>query len=236
MKTTKTNQRSRAVGILGLLALVGVVGCYPLTAVDADPSKHSETPSVEAIDDMTTASHRVAALKAVSPPELSPAGNQTTYYDVCANLPDWQRPDETVHIDQLGTMPRFGEAIQNEPYRELLAQFRSYRILSFTTYGLSARFEPIYLTGLGSTIEAMDSCYEDEQPGQINRGVLAEVWLFGYEPVQLGWHDERYILTVNPIDEGFQVIQFRRLENFSQLPLTTQTIDGRPILVHSGDW
>ena len=234
MNTTKTNQRSRAEKILSLLALVGVVGCYPLTNVDAEPSERAETASVEVLD-MTAAPPRTAALKTVSTPALSFAGNQATY-DVCANLPGWQRPDESIHRDQLEAMPRFGEAIQNEPYRELLAQFRSYRVLSFTTYGLSARFEPIYLTGLGSTIEAMDPCYEDEQPEQINRGVLAEVWLFGYEPVQLGWHDERYILTVNPIDKGFQVIQFRRLENFSQLPLSTQTIDGSPILVHSGDW
>lgn len=156
--------------------------------------------------------------------------------EVCAELVDWQRSPEGSHIKQLQEMPRYGSAIDSEPLKGLLEKFWNHEILSFTTYGLSARTEPIYLSGIWTALDSLWSCYDGDQPEAINRGELAEVWLIHHRVVDLQWSEGRYTLTVEPGERGLQLIQFDRQEQEASLPLTVVTAAGDPVEAISGDW
>ncbi|MBD0335550.1 MAG: hypothetical protein ICV62_08675 [Cyanobacteria bacterium Co-bin13] len=157
-------------------------------------------------------------------------------FEVCADLPGWQRSPETAHLKELQEMPRYGSAIESEPLKSLLQDFWSHQVFSFTTYGLSARTEPIYLSGVWTALDDIWSCYDGSQPEQINNGDRAEVWLINHQAVDLQWSEGRYLLTVEPSGSGLQLIQFDRQESSAALPLVVVTTGGETIEVLSGDW
>lgn len=167
------------------------------------------------------------ASKAVAP--------RTTGYSVCAHVADWEQPEEGTHIRQLEALPRYGEAIHQPPLNAMLADFRSSQVISFTTYGLSARFEPLYLTGIWTAIDDMESCYSNGQPARISNGELGETWLIGYGVTNLIWSDGAYQLSVEPAD-GLQIVQFERHESLDILPMQVSTETGTPVEVIAGDW
>lgn len=156
--------------------------------------------------------------------------------EVCAELPDWERSPEVAHIKQLQEMPRYGSAIDSEPLKGLLEKFWRHEIFSFTTYGLSARTEPIYFSGVWTALDSLWSCYDGDQPEAINQGDLAEVWLIHHRVVDLQWSEGHYTLTVEPGDRGLQLIQFNRQEQNASLPLTVVTVTGESVEAISGDW
>lgn len=162
--------------------------------------------------------------------------NQSISFEVCANLPTWERSPKSVHLKQLQEMPRYGSALNDEPMRSLLADFWDHQVISFTTYGLSARTEPLYFSGVWTALEGTSVCYESNQPEQINAGSLAEVWLINHRLVDLQWENGHYTMTVEPTERGLQVVQFSRQESAPNLALDVVTPEGRSIEPFSGDW
>ncbi|WP_035989378.1 hypothetical protein [Leptolyngbya sp. KIOST-1] len=170
-------------------------------------------------------------------PEALQAQNlETIASDVCVNLPDWQRPSDLTQRKQLEAMPMYGMALQSDPLAEMAKTWWSHNVFSFTTYGLSARTDPLYLSGVWTALDNTWDCYSADQPEQINRGDLAEMWLLHHRLVDLVWQDDQYLATVEPMDSGLQLVQFPRREQGQGLPLSIVTTTGQALAVMSGDW
>ena len=163
-------------------------------------------------------------------------GVQDIEFDVCSQSPDWVRLTGAEQLKQLRENPRYGAAIEAEPLKSLSQNFWTHQAISFTTYGLSARIEPLYFSGLWPISETFSTCYEDGRAQQINAGQLAEVWVMGHQPETVQWDGERYVMTVQPTEDGVQLIQFPRQETHPSLPLAIVTQDGGEVSVMSGDW
>ncbi len=166
----------------------------------------------------------------------SPGNHQAIATHVCLSLPNWQRPSEAAQIKQLQTMPNYGEALQSDPLAEIAKTWWGHEFFSFTTYGLSARTDPLYLSGVWTALDNTWDCYSGDQPEQINRGELAEMWLLHHRLVALEWQDGEYLATVEPLGSGLQLVQFPRQESGQGLPLRIVTTTGQALAVMSGDW
>jgi hypothetical protein len=171
-----------------------------------------------------------------SDPAFSAATANSLSVEICLNLTDWQRPSELAQAKQLETMPRYGVALQSDPLDEMAKDWWSHEIFSFTTYGLSARTDPLYLSGIWTALDDTWDCYSGDQPEQINRGERAEMWLLHHRLVGLEWQDDQYVATVEPADSGLQLVQFARRESAQSLPLSIITTTGQTLAVLSGDW
>jgi hypothetical protein len=156
-------------------------------------------------------------------------------FEVCANVESWQRPSQEVQAKQLSNA-RYGDVLNNGPLKRASEQFWDHQVISFTTYGLSARMEPETLSGVWTAASDMVSCYEPETTVAINEGDRAETWLLNHRINDLQWRGDRYVMTVEPAATGMQVIQFDRVDELANLPLDVVTANGDPVGVFSGDW
>lgn len=161
---------------------------------------------------------------------------QAVVFEVCGDLPDWERLSLTDQTAELLNNPRYGAAIHEEPLKTLFDKFWNESVITFTTYGLSARTEPVYLSGVWTGIEQMDACYGGDRPEAINTGELAEVWLIGHRVVDIEWTGNEYELTVDSVPSGLQFVQFARLESELTLPIVVIEADGDHLTAASGDW
>ena len=161
---------------------------------------------------------------------------QSIDFVVCGAIPDWERLSLAEQTAALTEQPRYGEAITAEPLKSLFEKFWQQSVISFTTYGLSARTEPVYLSGVWTGIDAMSGCYEGDRPEAINQGELAELWLIGHQVVDITWANDAYQVTVDTTTTGLQFVQFDRLETSEILPLVVIESDGDQVAVASGDW
>jgi hypothetical protein len=87
-----------------------------------------------------------------------------------------------------------------------------------------------------TALEDTWDCYSGDQPEQINQGELAELWLLNHRLVSMAWQDSQYVVTVEPVGTGLQLVQFPRQESSQPLPLTIVTTTGQTLAVMSGDW
>jgi hypothetical protein len=133
-------------------------------------------------------------------------------------------------------MPQYGPALQSEPLLSVAKDWWGHEIFSFTTYGLSARTDPLYLSGLWTVVDQTWACYEGTQPESINQGTLAEVWLMNHRLLSVQWQQDHYVITVEPAESGLQLVQFPRQEQSPSLPITLMTLAGDTLAVMSGDW
>jgi hypothetical protein len=210
-------------GVIGLLlGSWGLVGCPSLRSLAEAPTR-----AEEALPVVQTAPTQVAIATA-SPTEVA--------YDICGEINDWQRPSLEAQTAALMANPRYGAALETEPLQSLFEKFWNESLITFTTYGLSARTEPVYLSGVWTGIEAMSACYEGDRPTEINAGNRAEMWLIGYQVVDLIWTGETYQMTVKPTTAGLRFLQFERLEGEETLPLVVLENTGQALTVASGDW
>lgn len=157
-------------------------------------------------------------------------------FDVCANVEDWQRPSQTAQDKRLSSNARYGESLADGALKDAYAKFRDQQVISFTTYGLSARIEPEDFSGAWTAIDEMASCYQPDTVTAINQGDRAETWLLNQRISNLQWEGDRYIMTVEPARTGLQVIQFNRVDEMASLPLDVVTASGSSVDVVSGDW
>lgn len=159
-------------------------------------------------------------------------------FEVCADVADWQRPSEDEQSKQIGSDARYSEALSDagDPLKRESSQFWDHQIISFTTYGLSARMEPVNLSGLWTVADDLWSCYDPETTVAINEGDRAETWLLNHRISSIEWQGDRYVMTVEPADAGVQVVQFARVDQLASLPLEVVTADGESVAVTSGDW
>ena len=157
-------------------------------------------------------------------------------FEVCADVESWQRPSQTEQIKHLRKDARYRNANGSEAIKSASDQFWDHQIVSFTTYGLSARLEPENLSGVWTAIDKMGGCYVPETTMAINEGDRAETWLLNHRVSDLQWAGDRYVMTVEPATSGLQVVQFERTEKLASLPLEVVTQNGDAVEVVSGDW
>lgn len=160
----------------------------------------------------------------------------TVAFEVCADIADWQRPSEAEQSKQIGSDARYDEALRDDPLKTASNQFWHHQVISFTTYGLSARMEPVNLSGLWTVEDDLWGCYEGETITAINQGDRAETWLLNHRVNDLVWQGDRYVMTVEPAATGVQVILFDRVDELTTLLLEVVTADGESVAVMSGDW
>lgn len=158
-------------------------------------------------------------------------------FEVCAAVDDWQRPTEDEQAKHLGEDARYSAALEtDDALKRASTQFWDHEAVSFTTYGLSARMEPVLLSGLWTVTDELWDCYEPEATVAINEGDRAETWLLNQQITSLEWENDRYVMTVEPAATGVQVIQFDRVDGLASLPLEIVTSAGTSVAVTSGDW
>ncbi len=182
---------------------------------------------------VNTADAVVTQPQAASSPDVQDA----SAFLVCSEAANWQRPDPDQQQKQLATDERYSTLLQDKDFQQLADQFWQHDVLSFTTYGLSARMEPINLSGLWSVAdEVWANCYSHDEGSAINEGSLAETWLMHHRVVDLQWQEDHYVMVVEPDSQGMQVVQFARREAEAELPLTVMTSQGAIVEHHSADW
>ena len=157
-------------------------------------------------------------------------------FEVCASVDSWQRPSDAEQAKQLGDDVRYGESLNDGALKRASSQFWDHQAVSFTTYGLSARMEPVNLSGLWTVADELWNRNAPVTTEAINEGDRAETWLLNQRITDLQWNGERYVMTVEPAATGMQVVQFSRVEADSTLPLEIVTREGSAIAVVSGDW
>lgn len=161
-------------------------------------------------------------------------------FEVCAAVDSWQRPSEAEQSKKLNQDSRYAVALSSDDSENSLkmasSQFWDHQVISFTTYGLSARMEPVNLSGLWTVEDQLLDCYESEVTMAINEGDRAEAWLLNQQVTSLEWDGSSYVMTVEPSSAGMQVVQFNRVDSAASLPLTVVTDSGVAIEVASGDW
>lgn len=191
---------------------------------------------VALIGGLKAASNFANVADAVVTPSPSDAQSAPEYL-VCSEAANWQRPTVEQQQKQLTTDERYGELVNDKDFQELAQDLWHHHILSFTTYGLSARMEPINLSGLWSVADDIwNHCYSQGEGASINEGTLAEAWLMNYQVVDLQWQADRYVMFVEPSSQGMQVVQFARKEREPELPLTITTSQGVVIDHYDADW
>ncbi len=165
--------------------------------------------------------------------DASPNNRQATdiSFEICSESETWERPSETEQIRQLQSQPRYGSELNREPLKSLSQTFWNQNIFSFKSYGLSARQEPIYLSGLWTIVETIWNCYDANRIAKLNSGESAEVWVLLHRVVSIKWTGDRYVMVVKPTTRGVQLIQFSRKERQASLPLQVITDSGKELKV-----
>ena len=137
-------------------------------------------------------------------------------FQICSESQSWVRPTETEQIARLKSLPRYVS-------REVNSRFWTDNIFLFTSYGLSVRHEPIFMSGLWTIEDSVFQCYKPQGISQkINSGEIAEIWLLQHKVIRVEWQDNRYIMVVAPVEKGVQFIQFPRVER--QFPLILKVV------------
>ena len=213
----KNLKRWQRLGIV-MLGAYAIAGCSSPTSSSPSASNTLTQEAVaQAVDDGTEVESSIA-------------------FEICAEVADWERPSDAEQYKQTGSDARYGEALGDDSLKTASSQFWTYQVISFTTYGLSARMEPVNLSGLWTVADDLWNCYEDETIVAINQGDRAETWLLNHRVRDLAWQGDRYVMTVEPASTGMQVVLFDRVDEMAALPLEVVTVTGETVAVMSGDW
>lgn len=149
-------------------------------------------------------------------PNTQAQSRRRIQFQICSESQSWVRPTEAEHIARLKSLPRYAG-------HEVNSRFWTDNIFLFTSYGLSARHEPIFMSGLWTIEDSAFQCYNPQGISQkINSGELAEVLLLQHKVKKVEWQDNHYIMVVYPVEKGVQFIQFPRVER--QFPLILKVV------------
>lgn len=217
---------------IGQLSIV-LLGSY---IVSGCPSPAASSASNQVLATSDPSAQEVVIQEVVDGDRVANGQTAAVDFEICAAVDDWQRPDANSQAKYLSESTRYSESIASGSLKTASNQFWDQQVVSFTTYGLSARIEPESFTGVWTAVAEMADCYAPELTMAINEGDRAETWLLNHRVSDLQWNGDRYVMTVEPAAAGLQVIQFDRLDSVASLPLEVVTTTGNPVEVMSGDW
>lgn len=150
---------------------------------------------------------------------------------ICGESDNWVRPTAAEQKTHLTSLNRYS----SEQIKELGGAYWNYSIFAFITYpGGSGTYDITQLSGLWTPQNARhpDDC--SNYVKELNAGKIGRVWTLNYKVVSLQWLNNLYVMKVRQVHKGAQVIQFRRQESLSSLPLTVIDEGGKniPVLFH----
>jgi len=150
-------------------------------------------------------------------------------FNICGESQSWVRPTEAEQAAKLKSMSRYEATTINAS--NYMHRLFSRKVFSFTMYGLSARYDFYYLSGLWTYPEEnIWKCYKPKGViEKINSGQLADVWLFQHRVKKIIWQNNGYVMVVEPTQKGVQFIQFPRVENQPSLPLKVVSQKGQEL-------
>lgn len=150
-------------------------------------------------------------------------------FNICSESQSWLRPTEAEQTTKLRSMKRYASSTRDG--KNYMRRIFSRKVLVFTIYGLSSRYDFYYLSGLWNYPEdQLWKCYKPQGTiDRINSGKLADVWLFQHKIKKITWQNNRYVMVVEPTQKGVQFIQFPRIENQPSLPLKVVTQKGEEL-------
>lgn len=162
------------------------------------------------------------------------ASGKDVVFEVCSASPAWVRPTTKAQMQHIQSTRRYSDAKSDRDIQNLIQQFWTRNVILFGSYGISARVEPIYLSGLWTIPNTFDSisnkCYSSmQQIVELNSGKKAEVWLLLHKVRSMKWLDSRYVMVVQTAKQGVQFIQFARVEQQAIPSLQVITEDGREL-------
>jgi hypothetical protein len=157
-------------------------------------------------------------------------------FGVCSSFPTWVRPAIDSQHQQIQSTGRYPDAKTNREIQNIIKQFWTQNAISFGSYGISARVDPIYLSGLWTMPNTLDrisnKCYTSKQQiAGLNSGKTAEVWLLLHKVRSVKWLENRYVMVVQPVRQGAQFIQFARVDRQPIPSLQVITEDGKDLEV-----
>ncbi len=164
-----------------------------------------------------TATGRSTNIRQRDTTNSSAQSSREVQFRVCSESQTWVRPNEAEQETKLNSLSRYA----NREYRQ--NKFWTDNIFLFTSYGLAARHEPVYISGLWTIDDEALKCYKPEGITQkINSGQIAEIWLLQHRVKKIEWQNDRYVMVVAPVQKGAQFINFSRVER--QYPLNLKVV------------
>lgn len=218
--------RSLSGWVSGLVFAASLLGMGTPTALAQSQVEQNKMLTASALRNATLADDSIAADSFTLSAVITDPTIVELAFEVCSESPAWVRPDESEQMAYLEEMPRYGTALEQAPLRAVFENFWTESVFSFTSYGLSARQEPIYFSGLWTLLESdpiLDNCYNSDRIAQINDGQLAEIWVIGHRVRSVQWTGDRYVILVEPTATGVQFVQFPRQDHKPQLPVQVIT-------------
>lgn len=228
------------IAVLSAMVIAGCPGQNLVSQNSGSQNSGSQSSASGDYSDLSLATPVVADVATAAEPTVAadssePVAAVAVSYTVCAEAADWQRPSQAEQTKQVSADPRY-QGLGEESLKHFSDSFWQHQVISFTTYGLSARMEPVTFSGLWKVTDDLWNCYEPEATEQINAGETAETWLIGHRIADLQWQGDRYEMTVEPTPTGVQIVQFDRVDDQQELALNVVTTDEQPLEVLSGDW
>lgn len=143
-------------------------------------------------------------------------------YSTCNLNSSWVRPSEVDQAAKLNSLSSFrGIDFTSSEYWEN-------DIFLLRLYGASALNSVVHLSGLWTIQDGIFECYSfsfDLEGASL--GEAPVVWLLGYQIVGLSWQENTYVMQVEPVQSGAQLVQFSRIGNLSQFPLRIENQESR---------
>jgi hypothetical protein len=175
---------------------------------------------------------------ALPPPRktIPTSSGKAIAFEVCSSFPTWVRPASNAQMQQLQSTGRYPDAKTDREIQNIIEQFWTRNAIVFGGYGISARVDPIYLSGLWTIPNTLDlisnKCYlSKQQIADLNSGKTAEVWLLLHKVRSVKWFENRYVMVVQPVRQGAQFIQFTRVDRQPIPALQVITEDGKDLEV-----
>ncbi|MEH2114346.1 hypothetical protein [Nostoc sp.] len=150
-------------------------------------------------------------------------------FQLCYESNTWLRP---IPIEQKRHLASFNGRYSPQEIAELGGDYWKYNIFAFTNYpGGSGTFDLGHRSGLWNTRDTNKPANCGNYVTQLNAGEAAWVWILNYKIVNLKWLNNRYVMQVKQVKQGYQMIQFSRRESLESLPLKVINERGQNVSV-----
>ena len=162
--------------------------------------------------------------------------NNSIDFEVCSESDTWTRPTVTEQTRLLldskrySTEPKEIEKLLKNPYWKN-------NLFVFTSYpGGSGTYEINQLSGLWKPFDSRHPIKCDNYIHKLNARKIASIWTLAYKVVSIKWLNKRYLVQVKKVEQGTQVIHFKRRERMKLIPLTIVNEHGQNMpVVFSND-
>ena len=164
-------------------------------------------------------------------PSISQTSSNEIDFEVCGQSYHWVRPTLREHIQEIQSNPRYQGLDAQDIENNMLWQSS---ILSLNTYGLSMMVDVHNLSGLWNA--PTDIYFEPCDVLKIDTGEIAYLILLQYQVNRVEWDKNQYVIVVQSVPRGVQIVQFPRQDGQTRVPLKVIDEAGKELAVSDSDW